>query len=169
MKPPPIRPNFVIPLSRGADEVMAILRERLKGVRHADCSRSKGRCADLFLDEDVRRLWSPYLSIQVERQGERALLRGRYAPHPEIWTLFMFLYAAVGFLTVMGLMLGFVQWQSGMDPWGLWGFYAGLPGLALLYGVSVVGQRLSAHQIGELRDRMEELLDGLMEEEPPAP
>lgn len=163
MKAPRIRPSFRIPLNRSADEVMALLRERLKGSRYAECSRSKGRCADIFLDEEARRLWSPYLSIQVEEGPEGALLRGRYGPHPEVWTLFMFLYAAVGFLALMGLMLGFVQWQSGMEAWGFWGCYVGIPGLALLYGVSATGQRLSAHQMEELRDRMEELLDGVTE------
>lgn len=48
------------------DEAMELLREQLKGSRYAECSPSRGRCADLSLDEDPRRLWSPYLSIQLE-------------------------------------------------------------------------------------------------------
>jgi hypothetical protein len=73
----------------------------------------------------------------------------------------MFLYTAVGFLATIGLMLGFVQWQSDMDPWGLWGVWLGAPGLAILYGVSVMGQRLSAHQMQELKARVDRLVDGL--------
>jgi hypothetical protein len=77
----------------------------------------------------------------------------------------MFLYAAVGFLSVMGLMLGFVQWQSGMEAWGFWGAYLGFPGLGALYAVSATGQRLSAHQMESLRERIGELVEGL---EPPS-
>jgi hypothetical protein len=165
MERPRIRPTFAIPLTDEADEAMAILRERLEGKNYVECTRSKGRCADFFVDESERKLWSPYLSTQVEPHQEGSLLRGRYGPHPEIWTLFMFLYTVVGFLATIGLMLGFVQWQSGMSPWGFWGVAIGIPGLAVLYGISAVGQRLSAHQMEELRDRIEDLVEGLEAEE----
>lgn len=161
MSPPKIRPTFAIPLSEGPDASMKVIRGRLKGSNWAECSRSKGRCADFFVRREERRLWSPYLSIQVESRGNGALLRGRFGPHPEMWTLFMFLYAGVGFLTLLGLFLGFVQWQSGMEAWGLWGAYVGLPGMASLYIVSATGQRLSAHQMEELRDRVHTLIHGL--------
>jgi hypothetical protein len=73
----------------------------------------------------------------------------------------MFLYTVVGFLATIGLMLGFVQWQSGMSPWGFWGVVVGVPGLAVLFGISAVGQQLSSHQMGELKDRVEELVEGM--------
>ncbi|MBT8396711.1 MAG: hypothetical protein HKO65_12415 [Gemmatimonadetes bacterium] len=162
-----IRPTFSVHLTPQADEAMAELRSRLEGVDYADCTRSKGRCADFFVDEEERKLWSPHLSVQVEPDAEGSLLRGRFGPHPELWTLFIFLYTAVGFLAVIGLMLGFVQWQSGMDSWGLWGVWLGVPGLVVLYGISAMGQRLSAHQMEELRGRLERLVSGL-EAEPPS-
>jgi hypothetical protein len=158
MDRPRIRPTFSVRLAPDADTAMAEIRERLEVGEYEGCFRSKGRCADLFVREEDRRLWSPYLSVQVEPRGEGSLLRGRFGPHPELWTLYMFAYAAVGFLTVMGLMLGFVQWQSGMDPWGFRGALAGGPGLALLYVVSATGQRLGAHQMEELKGRIDSLV-----------
>ncbi len=157
----PIRPTFAIPLRPGPDEAMEILRERLSKTDYRGCSRSKGRCAYFFVAEEERTVWSPHLSVQVESRNPGSLLRGRFGPHPELWTLFMFLYTAVGFFTTIGLMLGFVQWQSGMDAWGLWGVWLGLPGLAILYAVSAAGQRISAHQMEELRARIEDLVVGL--------
>jgi hypothetical protein len=77
-----------------------------------------------------------------------------------MWTLFLFLYTMVGFLATIGLILGFVQWQSGMPPWGFWGG-VGLPGLGVLYGISAAGQRLSSHQMEELRKRVDDLVEGL--------
>ncbi len=161
MQKPRIRPTFSVFLAPQADEAMAELRDRLRGTDYEGCTRSKGRCADFFVDEDQRRVWSPHLSVQVEPTKEGSLLRGRFGPHPELWTLFMFLYTAVGFIATIGLMLGFVQWQSGMEPWGLWGFWLGVPGLAILYGVSATGQRLSAHQMEELKERVDRLVQGL--------
>jgi hypothetical protein len=140
---------------------MEVLRARLMGTDYEECTRSKGRCAYFFVNEEERTVWSPHLSIQVEQEAEGSLLRGRFGPHPELWTLYMFLYTAVGFLAVIGLMFGFVQWQSGMTPWGLWGVAIGLPGLAVLYGISATGQRLSAHQMNELKARIDSLVEGL--------
>jgi hypothetical protein len=140
---------------------MNILRKRLKDTDHEECTRSKGRCAYFFVQEEERTFWSPHLSVQVEPSEGGSLLRGRFGPHPELWTLYMFLYTAVGFLATIGLMLGFVQWQSDMDPWGLWGVCLGVPGLAILYAVSAAGQRLSAHQIEELKARIDGLVEGL--------
>jgi hypothetical protein len=73
----------------------------------------------------------------------------------------MFLYTGVGFLAVMGAMLGFVQWQSSMAPWGFWGLALGIPGLAILYWISATGQKLSSHQMADLKDRIDGLVEGL--------
>jgi predicted PurR-regulated permease PerM len=68
----------------------------------------------------------------------------------------------------MGLMLGFVQWQSGMEAWGFWGAFLGFPGLAALYAISATGQRLSAHQMEELKGRIDTLVEGLEASEAPS-
>ena len=49
-----IRPTFSIPLRPGPNEAMEILRERLKGTDYDECTRSKGRCAYFFVDEEER-------------------------------------------------------------------------------------------------------------------
>jgi hypothetical protein len=156
-----IRPTFSIPLAPDADAVMSTLRDRLADSDYGECSKSRGRCAEFFVNEKERRLWSPCLSVQVEPAAEGSLLRGRFGPHPELWTFFMFFYTAVGFLAVIGLLLGFVQWQSGMSAWGFWAALAGFTGLGVLFGVSATGQRMSAHQMSELKERVDFLVAGL--------
>jgi len=163
-----IRPTFAIPLIPEPNEAMSILRERLQGTDYQECTRSKGRCAYFFVDEDERKFWSPHLSVQVEPDGEGSLLRGQFGPHPELWTLYMFLYTGVGFLATIGLMLGFFQLQSGMTPWGFWGLAIGVPGIIILYAISATGQKLSAHQMEELKDRIDGLVEGL-EKDPQSP
>jgi hypothetical protein len=161
MSRPKIRPTFSIPLTPAPDEAMKIMRRRLEGSDWVECTKSKGSCADFFIEESKQRVWSPHLTVQVDDLSEGTRLRGRFAPKPEVWTLFVFLYFAVSFLAIMGLMLGFVQWQSQMTPWGFWGVGLGVPGLALLYTISAVGQSLSSDQMAELRDRVDTLVDGL--------
>jgi hypothetical protein len=161
MDRPEIRPTFSVRLTEDPNDAIEVMRGRLEDTDFQDCTRSKGRCAEFFVPEKERRVWSPYLTVQLERLGRGSLLRGRFGPHPEVWTLFMFLSFALGFLAVLGLMLGFVQWQSDMPTWGFWGSYLGVPGLVGLYLVSTVGQRLSAHQMEELRARLDPLLEGL--------
>lgn len=165
MDRPKVRPTFAISLQEEANQAMDHLRERLKTVEHRDCTHSKGRCAEFYIPEEERRLWSPYLSVQVEARREGSLLRGRFGPHPEVWTLYMFLSSVLAFFALIGLILGFVQWQSGMDAWGFWGAVLGLPGLLALYLISAAGQRLSAHQMDELKGRLDPLLDGLESQE----
>jgi hypothetical protein len=165
MDRPRIRPTFSIPLGVDADSAMEEMRRRLEASEWRECTKSKGRCADFFIEESERHLWSPHLTVQVDALPEGTRLRGRFAPEPELWTLFMFLYFAVAFLATMGLMLGFVQWQSGMDAWGFWGVWIGVPGLVALWTVSQVGQRLSEDQMEELRGRVDELVEGLAAEE----
>lgn len=163
MSRPRIRPTFSVPLAVDPDTAIQEMRRRLEGSDWAECTKSKGRCADFFVEEAERRVWSPHLTVQVDEDGDgdRARLRGRFSPGPEVWTLFMFLYFAASFLAVIGLMLGLVQWQSGMEVWGFWGVYLGLPGIALLYLVSRIGQQLSSDQMEELRGRIDTLVSGL--------
>jgi hypothetical protein len=161
MKPKRIRPTFSIALVPDPDRAMEEFRSRLADTPHVECTRSKGRCAEFFVEEDQRTIWSPHLSIQLESMGEGALLRGRYGPHPELWTLYMFLYFLMGLLATLGLILAFVQWQSGMDAWGLWIGGIGLAGGGGLYLISAMGQKLSAHQMEDLKGRVNRLVEGL--------
>jgi hypothetical protein len=54
-----------------------------------------------------------------------------------------------------------------MGPWGLWGVVIGIPGILALYGISAAGQKLSAHQMEELKDRIDGLVEGLERETQP--
>jgi hypothetical protein len=161
MDRPEIRPTFSVRLRDDPNDAIQVMRGRIEDTDFQDCTRSKGRCAEFYVPEGERRLWSPYLSVQVEGLEGGSLLRGRFGPHPEVWTLFMFLSSALGFLAVIGLMLGFVQWQSDIPAWGFWGAYLGVPGLVGLYLVSTLGQKLSAHQMAQLKARLDPLLEGL--------
>ncbi len=150
------RPRFTIAIDAEPDLVMERLRQRLPG-----CPRctgvSVGRHAELFVPASERRLWSPWLSVTIEEAGGGAMLKGRYAPHPSIWTLYLFLAFGLVFAALVGASWGYAQWVTGSTPWAL----ASLPAAILLgsglFALSLVGQRLGAEQMDQLRAALEEL------------
>jgi hypothetical protein len=159
MTAPRIRPVFELELADDPDRVMEQLRARLP-----ECPRctgvSVGRHAELFVPEDERRVWSPWLSVTADTAaGGGARLRGRFAPHPHVWTLYMFLAFALGFGLLVGVTWGYAQWAMDQTPWALLSLPLGaVLGLAL-YLVSLTGQRLGHDQIERLEDALHELVE----------
>lgn len=157
-----LRPTYTMSLR--ADRAAAIeeIRARLTAdVRFAGRWRGKGRWAELHVPHAERRFWSPHLSVRLDDAPEGCTLHGRFAPHPEVWTMFMFLYFAIAFLAVFGAILGYVQWASNEAAWGLWAVAVGVPLLGLIHLAGAVGQRLGQDQMVALKTEMDEVVKGL--------
>ncbi|MCK5375698.1 MAG: hypothetical protein KAJ97_01370 [Acidobacteria bacterium] len=156
MTTPKIRPRFTIEVDADPDVLMDRLRENLK---QCPCCTgvSVGRHAELFVPGHEQRVWSPWLSVTTEEGGDGAVLKGRFAPHPSVWTLYLFLTFALGFALLVGISWGYAQWVMEQTPWAL----LSLPGAIILGGLlflaSVLGQRLGAEQMVQLRAALEEL------------
>jgi hypothetical protein len=161
MEAPHLRPKFTLELPVEPDYALERIRARLDDSEFRECTMSAGRCVDLYVDKSERHLWSPHLSVQVETREGGSLLRGRYAPHPEVWTFFVFLYSVVGFATLIGAGFGFGQWVMGMRPWGFVFVPVGLAVIGLLHLASAAGQRLGNDQMQGLREKLDFLVDGL--------
>lgn len=162
MDSPRLRPTFDLDLDLPPDHAMSALRRRMEGGPRSRRCQSKGRCAEFFLSDDDRHLWTPYLSVQAEdAPGGGTRLHGRFAPYPEVWTFFMFAYGVAWFAVLFGGVFGYAQWASGESAWGLWGVWIGLPAVLLLHLGSALGQRLGAPDMVELRSRLDGLVAGL--------
>ncbi|MCW8985988.1 MAG: hypothetical protein OQK55_11630 [Thermoanaerobaculales bacterium] len=85
-------------------------------------------------------------------------MRGRLAPHPNVWTFYLFLAFGLGFALLVGTTWGYAQWATEHTPWAL----ASIPIIVvlgvLLYFASQVGQRMSSHQMDHLRGAIDELI-----------
>ena len=160
---PLLRPTFTVPLTCDRDSSIDAIRSRLTEMPEmAGRWRGKGRWAEVYLPESERRIWSPYLSIRLDAEEEGGCtLYGRFAPHPEVWTFFMFLYFLVAFLVLFGATLGYVQWASQEPAWGLWAVWIGIPVLGLIHVASAVGARLGREQMERLKAEMDTVLEGL--------
>ena len=158
MSAPRIRPRIELELADDADVVMERLRANLP-----ECPRctgvSVGRHAEIFVPEEERRVWSPWLSVTADRAEDGgARLRGRFAPHPHVWTLYMFLSFALGFSLLVGVTWGYAQWAMDETPWALLSLPLGAVLGVALYLVSLVGQRLGGEQIEDLENALAELI-----------
>jgi hypothetical protein len=154
---PRVRPRFQIEAASDPDALMEKVRERLATC--PDCTGvSVGRHAELFVADEVRRVWSPWLSITAERRSEGSMLRGRFAPHPGIWTLYLFLAFGLGFALLVGTAWGYAQWAIERTPWALLSLPVVLLLVSGLYFASIVGQRLGAEQMDQLRVTLEGLI-----------
>jgi len=153
-----MRPAFTVELPHRADEVMRRISSNLSTAELACRAISAGRCTDLFVEEQQRRFWSSHLSVRVDDSDRGSVLRGRFAPRPEVWTLIMFLYFLMVFAIALGAALGYVQWVMGDVPWGLLAVPIGAATIASLHAASLIGQRLSADQMQQLREALDLLL-----------
>ena len=96
--------------------------------------------------------WSPQLTLELEDKEESTLIRGLFGPKPGVWTMFVFFYSAIGFLTLMGLIFGLSQMMLDMNPFGLWSVPAGGFLLIGLFIMSKIGQRLGQEQMRQMND-----------------
>ena len=158
-----LRPTFRVSITAGRDVAMEQIRGRLMAdEKFAGRWRGKGRWAEIHVSHSERKLWSPHVSLRLdEEKGEGCTVFGRFAPHPEVWTFFMFLYIALVFAVVFGAVLGYVQWVSNEAPLGFLAIGVGVPAIGLIHLASAVGQRLGQRQMSELKEEVDGVLEGL--------
>ena len=155
----PMRPPIQRLLPFGADEALRRVSAHLEAAAcpcHGTLAR---RHIELLISEDQRHFWSPWLSIELEDRPDTSTeLRGRFGPHPHVWTMFMFGYAVLTFLGLIGVTLGLSQLALGESAWGLWALPVSTVGGLGLYLGSQLGQRLGADQIHLLEGFVDDAL-----------
>ncbi len=154
-----MRPTFSIPLNVTVDEAVERLQARLASPEYSSGGVTLGHCTELYVDAAERRLWSPHLSIELEEAEEGSVLNGRFSPRPEIWTFLMFVYITMATTAFFGAALAYAQWVVGATLWGLAVMVFSVLAIVLLHGISLVGQRLSRHQMEDLKRRLDMILD----------
>jgi hypothetical protein len=159
-----MRPTFALDIQGDGEKVLGNLDQLLS----RDGDRITGQVlkghACLRVARDQRSLLSPFLTIDlVEPAGEKdegAVLKGRFSPHPNVWTGFMAVYVFLVCTAIAGAMFGWAQLTVDEYPWGFW-FIPGAAALyAFVYGAAVIGQGLTADEMYELRAMVDEACEG---------
>lgn len=115
--------------------------------------------AVLKVPPDEVHFWSPQLQVSIDPHlPSGAVIRGLFGPQPTIWSLFVALYVAIGFLGSMGVVYGYADWTLGGSGMALWcGPIAAVAAL-MVYISARTGRRLGVPQMHLLRNALDKAL-----------
>lgn len=167
---PRMRPTFSLCLKGDGQRFL----DNLDGLIVRDDDRVTGQVvkghACLRLARDQRSLLSPFLTLDIRQPGddqaEGVLLKGRFSPHPNVWTGFMAVYIFLVCVAITGGVLGWAQTTVDEYPWGFWLMPAAAALYAFVYGAAVIGQGLTADEMYELRALVDEACEGCRRNRP---
>ncbi len=153
-----IRPRIQVESALQPDEVIDRIAELLGDERCSCEGHYRKNYATITIPEEEQHLWSPQLTITLEKTDHGALLRGLYGPKPSIWTMFFFFYAFIAFAAMIIGMIGLSYWSLGKPAPIIW--LVPVLGLVFLtlYLVAYSGQKLGHKQIVKLHRFVEEVL-----------
>lgn len=147
-----MRPVFEIRLDTDGGHVLRTLEALLtSGASDLSGQVVMPRHAVLQLPPDRRTMLSPFLNLELQEDQEGALLKGRFSPHPNVWTGFVAIYFTLSMVAVLALMYGLSQWWLGQPAWILLAVPASFGLIAFVYGAAVIGQGLTADEMYDLR------------------
>ncbi len=153
------RPRFRWTTAISQEEVVERIRANLEaGVCncHGDVRRDH---ALILIDPEIRHFWSPTLDLSFRSTEEGTTISGIFGPHPEVWTLFVFLWSAMVAVWIGGAMLGGVQWFIGESPDGIWIVLAASMGLGISCAVNILGRRTGEDQMEKMRGFLTQTVD----------
>lgn len=150
-----VRPRFKVETPYSIDELLEKIKSGLSA-KNATCEGNviHGH-ATVFLPKDKQHYWSPQLTLNLEETESGSILRGMYAPRPEVWTMFVLFYSIIGFAALVISVVGYSQWSLGNSATILW-FVPVLGAIFLtLYLVSYSGKKMGYNQMVTLHNFVE--------------
>ena len=151
MAPPRMRPRFELQLPVQREQWLGTLKTLLQEDGGSLRGQVFRKHAVVLMRDGERTFWSPYLNLEVEDEPDGSAIRGRFSPHPNVWTLFMAIYILLAFAALGGLSYGIVQYTLGQSPWALLVAPAAVGLFGFVYGATLIGQGLGAEQMYTMR------------------
>lgn len=158
-RPVRMRPTFVLRLDATAEQVLQAFSDALVDGGHAVDGKVTATRADLRVVSDDTHFFAPRLRVRLRDDGGRLRLRGRFAPAPQVWTLFMALYGVLGVVGLAGGVYGISQWTAQLTPWALVAVPFSVVLMGLVYGATFIGQGLGAGEMYQLRSWVDHVLE----------
>ena len=145
------RPLVDVTVTAPPDEVLSRFRDCL-ATGACTCEGHVGQKElSLALAGESRHTFSPWVSLQAYPAPEGTRLRGHFGPHPNLWTLFVFIYATWVVVFIGGSVYGYVQFAMGEHPWGLYVALGAAVAQAGACGVDLIGRAYGRRQMDTLR------------------
>jgi len=146
-----MRPRFEFQLPVTRETWLDALRSALQNDAESLRGQVFRKHAVVEMRDGERTFWSPYLNLEVEDEPDGSAIRGRFSPHPNVWTMFMAVYILLALAALGGLSYGMVQYTLGQPPWSLWVAPAAAALFGFVYGATLIGQGLGAEQMYTMR------------------
>jgi hypothetical protein len=154
-----MQPTFTVDVPLSSKDAIARIRRVIESAEFQMLADSAGPCVDYRIATEDQRFWSPHLSVYLSDQETGTQIFGRFSPRPEIWTMFMAIYAVAAGCGFVAAIYGYCQWFMGQSPWALLLVPVCLSIIVLLHIGSLFGQSLSADQMQLLRERFDRTID----------
>lgn len=155
-----IRPRFRKKTRLNVGETLQCFRLALDNPQ----AKIKGYIVDhhviLKIPVEDQHYWSPQLSLEVEEASDGALIRGLYGPKPSVWLMFIFFYAALGFVSLVVMVMGFSQLNLNLSGRILWLLPIAAILFIMVYLSAKAGQKKGHDQMETLHHFFEEALNG---------
>ncbi len=158
-----IRPRIRVETPYSVDEIHDRIKCRLKDEAHLCHGQLTQGFATIFPPPEEQHFWSPQLTLTMEELPQGSLVRGLYGPQPSVWTMFVFFYSFIGFVTMIVAMTGLSFWSLGKPSAILWWVPVLLLLFLSLYLTAYFGQRLGHKQMTRLHRFIERCLDQKIE------
>ncbi|MGB8331253.1 MAG: hypothetical protein WCE62_14105 [Polyangiales bacterium] len=157
-----MRPRFALQLPIAREIWLNALRGALD--EQHGCLRGQvfRKHAVVQMGDAERTFWSPYLNLEVEDEPDGSAIRGRFSPHPNVWTMFMAVYILLALAALGGLSYGIVQYTLGQTPWSLLIVPAAIALFGFVYGATLIGQGLGAEQMYTMRSLVDRACVGAL-------
>lgn len=153
-----MRPQFEVMLPVEQQQLLARVRDGLHCSEPRVHAQMAHNTLELLVDETDRHYWSPWLSVIIDEHEDGSRVRGRFGPHPAVWTMFMSMHIFLVLSAMSGGILGFTHWLLGHTPWAL--IAVPICGVLMLgvYLASLIGQGAGADQMHVLRAALDCML-----------
>jgi hypothetical protein len=167
-----LRPTFSMELRESREVVIERLNTACRTMNAPHAFKMFGEYGEFHLPVEEHRLWSPHLSFYItehaapedmrgnrqskqQQSGGVSIVRGRFAPRLDVWTVVWIVYLLMAFTAFYGFALAYSQWMLNESAWGLWVACISLLIIGLVTGIAAVGQQLSSDQMLALRHQLE--------------
>ncbi len=111
-----LRPRFRFELNHTKEALLKSFKTNLSAQSCELCGMVSKHHVVINVPKDEEHFWSPQLSIDVEEGKDgKAIVRGLFAPKPQVWTMFMFFHFAIAAAFFIALVMLYVNWQLEED------------------------------------------------------
>ena len=153
-----IRPRIRLESDLSLEQLKLILKEQLSKP-DKDCEgKVMTGFATIYPVQKDQHYWSPQLTLTMEETENGSLIKGLYGPKPSVWTMFVFFYSLIGFLTIIATLISLSYWSLGIDSMMIWSVPLLLGLFLSFYLVAYAGQKFGHKQMVYVHRFVEECL-----------